>query len=115
MHLQIADLINANSELQEIEDELAKLHEQRSGAEKSLAELVEERQVKEEEIRKVESEIEQTKARNNAKFHSMVFKIFTKFMQVFFKLQIYPKFLFDKFKFILLSFRIQQFTMNMRD
>uniref|UniRef100_A0A8R1XQY6 Intraflagellar transport protein 74 homolog n=1 Tax=Onchocerca volvulus TaxID=6282 RepID=A0A8R1XQY6_ONCVO len=68
---KIVDLINTNSGLHEIEDELAKLHEKRSDAEKNLAELVEDRRMKEEDIRKVENEIEEQKARNNAIFHSM--------------------------------------------
>lgn len=73
MHtLQIVDLINTNSELHEIQDELAKLHEQRNDAEKRLAELAEERRMKEESIRKIENDIEEQKARNNVKFHSMV-------------------------------------------
>lgn len=67
------DLINTNSELHEIENELAKLHEQCSDAEKSLVELAENRHMQEEDIRKIESEIEEQKARNNAKFHSMVY------------------------------------------
>ncbi|EFO20568.2 hypothetical protein LOAG_07923 [Loa loa] len=68
---KIMDLINTNSELDEIENELAKLHEQRCDAEKSLTELVEERRAKEDEIRKIENEIEEQKTRNNAKFHSV--------------------------------------------
>uniref|UniRef100_A0A0R3S517 Intraflagellar transport protein 74 homolog n=1 Tax=Elaeophora elaphi TaxID=1147741 RepID=A0A0R3S517_9BILA len=68
---KIVDLINTNSEMYEIEDELVKLHEQRSDAEMKLAELVEDRCMKEEKIRNVENEIEEQKARNNAKFHSM--------------------------------------------
>ncbi|KAM3715897.1 Intraflagellar transport protein [Dirofilaria immitis] len=68
---KIVDLINTNSELYEIEDELSKLYEQRNDAEKSLAELVKDRHMKEENIRKIENEIEEQKARNNAIFHSM--------------------------------------------
>ncbi|MCP9257471.1 hypothetical protein DINM_000825 [Dirofilaria immitis] len=69
---KIVDLINTNSELYEIEDELSKLYEQRNDAEKSLAELVKDRHMKEENIRKIENEIEEQKARNNAIFHSMM-------------------------------------------
>uniref|UniRef100_A0AAF5PVW8 Intraflagellar transport protein 74-like protein n=2 Tax=Wuchereria bancrofti TaxID=6293 RepID=A0AAF5PVW8_WUCBA len=68
---KIVDLINTNSELHEIENELAKLHKQRNDAEKNLAELVENRRMKEDEIRMIENEIEEQKAQNNAKFHSM--------------------------------------------
>ncbi|VDM21471.1 unnamed protein product [Wuchereria bancrofti] len=64
-------MINTNSELHEIENELAKLHKQRNDAEKNLAELVENRRMKEDEIRMIENEIEEQKAQNNAKFHSM--------------------------------------------
>ncbi|CAG9538814.1 unnamed protein product [Cercopithifilaria johnstoni] len=68
---KVVDLINTNSELHEVEDELAELYEHRSDAERSLAELVEDRHMKDEDICKVENEIEEQKARNNAKFHSM--------------------------------------------
>uniref|UniRef100_A0A0N4TW66 Intraflagellar transport protein 74 homolog n=1 Tax=Brugia pahangi TaxID=6280 RepID=A0A0N4TW66_BRUPA len=68
---KIMDLINTNSELHEIENELSKLHKQRNNAEKNLADLVENRRMKEDEIRLIENKIEEQKAQNNAKFHSM--------------------------------------------
>ncbi|VIO93015.1 Uncharacterized protein BM_BM8451 [Brugia malayi] len=68
---KIMDLTNTNSELHEIENELSKLHKQRNDAEKNLADLVENRRMKEDEIRLIENKIEEQKAQNNAKFHSM--------------------------------------------
>lgn len=69
---QIVDLMNTNSELREIEDELSELREQNTAAEKGLNELFEDRRSKEEAIRELEKEIEEEKARNIAAVHSMV-------------------------------------------
>uniref|UniRef100_A0A915PS44 Uncharacterized protein n=1 Tax=Setaria digitata TaxID=48799 RepID=A0A915PS44_9BILA len=68
---KIMDLMNTNSDLNEIDDELAKLRKERNHAEESLAELANDRQMKEEAIRNLENEIEQQKAENNAIFHSL--------------------------------------------
>lgn len=93
------DLINTNSELHEIENELAKLHEKRIDAGKSLAELIEKRIMKENNVHKIENEIAKQKAQNDETFHSMVFFfIFWKFYRFQTNFCIFFSFFFNSLK-----------------
>ncbi|VDK50114.1 unnamed protein product [Gongylonema pulchrum] len=68
---KVVDMMNTNSELREIEDEVNELRQQNTAAEESYNELLEERHAKEEAIRELEKEIEEEKARNLAAVQSM--------------------------------------------
>lgn len=68
---KIVDLMNTNSELDEMNKELNELQEQNVIVEKSLNELFEDRRLKEEAIQNLEKEIEEQKTKNGAFIHSI--------------------------------------------
>ncbi|VDM99142.1 unnamed protein product [Thelazia callipaeda] len=72
---KIVDMMNTNSDLREINDELSKLQGEKVLAEESLNKIVEDRRIKEERIKEIEDEIEQQKVYNNNVLNSVMYEL----------------------------------------